>query len=254
MAEFSTIKEKVTILQLVDAIGVTNLKSGTAKVRGSDTSVLRGTCPCCKEGGDRAFIVYPATNSYYCWGQKHGGDVLELASRFYKIPNMKDVGKKLETLFNISAPRIPTGEKEFDAEGFGKSLDPSAPELQPLGIKTETLQLYGGGYCTRPSLKGKLALPVQDLDGNLLFIGIEIETTAIVYPKLKDAKLPYFFGEQRLEAGTLHVVHHPLDVLRSVDGNMENVLALLTPVTPDVLAKLKELMEAKQLETVEFHT
>ena len=48
-------------------------------------------------------------------------------------------------------------------------------------------------------------------------------------------------------------MHHPLDLLRAVDHNIENVLALLTPVTADVLTSLKALMEEKNLHTIEFH-
>ena len=254
MAEFTTIKQTVTILQLLDMMGVAGLKPAKAKVKGEEVDTLRGECPCCREGGDRAFVVYPHTNSYYCWSQKHGGDVLTLASRFWRIP-LDEAGRKIAGHFNLSAPRKPAeAENGFDAEAFQKSLNPEAAELAPIGVSADTIRFYGGGFCAKPSLKGKLALPVCDITGAIMFfMGIAIDTYEIVYPKLKDFRVPFFFGVNKLESGTLHIVHHPIDLLRAADNNIENVLALLTPVTPDVLTSLKALMEAKDLHTIEFH-
>jgi hypothetical protein len=254
LAEFSTIKQSITILQLLDMMGIASLKPAKAKVKGEEVDVLRGECPCCKEGGDRAFVVYPHTNSYYCWSQKHGGDVLTLASRFWRIP-LDEAGRKIAAHFNLSAPRKPAeAENGFDAEVFQRSLNPDAPELALIGISADTIRFYGGGYCTKPSLKGKLALPVRDIAGTIkFFMGIEIDNHEIVYPKLKGLVVPFFFGVDKLEGGTLHIVHHPIDLLRAVDNHIENVLALLTPVTADVLTSLKTLMDAKDLHTIEFH-
>ena len=199
-------------------------------------------------------VVYPPTNSYYCWSEKHGGDVLTLASRFWRIP-LDEAGRRIAAHFNLSAPRKPAeAENGFDAEVFQRSLDPDAPELAPIGISADTLRFYGGGYCTKPSLKGNLALPVRDIVGTIkFFMGIAIDNHEIVYPKLKGLVVPFCFGVDKLEAGTLHIVHHPIDLLRAVDNNVENVLALLTPVTADVLTSLKALMDAKDLHTIEFH-
>ena len=33
---------------------------------------LHGHCPCCKEGGDHAFVVTPVKNSFYCFPTKKG--------------------------------------------------------------------------------------------------------------------------------------------------------------------------------------
>ena len=180
--------------------------------------------------------------------------MLTLASRFWRIP-LDEAGRKIAAHFNVSAPRKPAeAENGFDAEAFQKSLNPEAPELAPLGISADTLRFYGGGFCAKPSLKGKLALPVCDITGAVMFfMGIAIDSHEIVYPKLKDFRVPFFFGVNKLDSGTLHIVHHPIDLLRAADNNIENVLALLTPVTPDVLTSLKALMEAKDLHTIEFH-
>ena len=254
LADFSTIKQNITILQLLDMMGVTSLKPAKAKVKGEEVETLRGECPCCKEGGDRAFVVYPHTNSYYCWSQNHGGDVLTLASRFWRLP-LDEAGRKIAAHFNLAQTRKPAeAENGFDVGAFQKSLNPDAPELIPLGISADTIRFYNGGYCTKPSLKGKLALPVCDLTGAIkFFMGIAIDNREIVYPKLKDFRVPFFYGVDKLESGTLHIVYHPFDLLRAVDANIENVLALLTPVTRDVLTSLKALMDAKDLHTIEFH-
>lgn len=256
MAEFSTVKEQTNIRQVLDMLGVTSLKEGREhnKKAGRVVDVLRGVCPICKQGDKRVFAAFPHSNSYYCWAEQKGGDVLTLASKFWGI-TLDEAGRRIATHFNISAPRKPAEEKGFDVEAFQKSLNAEAPELEPLGITVDTLKFYNGGYCTKPSMKGKLALPVVDFDGKFsFFMGIDILTQEIHYPKIKDLQLPHFYGIDKLAEGTLHVVAHPLDLLRAVDGNIENVIALLTAITPDVLLSLSELMASKKLETVEFHT
>jgi hypothetical protein len=251
VADFNTLKENITIMQVVEMIGL-EATGYLRKDREGET--YRCICPMCK--GPRAFQIYPSTNSYYCWGEcKQGGSIIDLAIRFYDLKPAA-AAKKLSEHFKLSAPRTADArdEKPFDVEGFQKSLNPDAPELAPLRISADTLRFYGGGFCTRPSLRGKLALPIADVVGTVKgFMGIAIDTGALSFPKVKDFVVPYFFGVDKLESGVLHIVHHPIDLLRAVDGNIPNVLALLTPVTPDVLTSLKALMEGKELHMIEFH-
>src|SRR5258708_6957110 len=52
---------------------------------------LRGECPFCERGGDRAFVVTPAENTFCCHGgcepkpgkEAYGGDIIELVSRHF---------------------------------------------------------------------------------------------------------------------------------------------------------------------------
>ena len=52
--DFQQIKATVSIEQVLDMLGVKHLKP--------HGDALRGHCPCCKEGNDRAFVVTPAKN------------------------------------------------------------------------------------------------------------------------------------------------------------------------------------------------
>ncbi len=69
---FVEIKERVNIEQVLPLVGLTLKRY---------QSQLRGVCPICKEGGDRAFVVTPAKGLYYCFGKcGTGGDMLSLVA------------------------------------------------------------------------------------------------------------------------------------------------------------------------------
>ena len=40
----------------------------------------RGQCPACKQGGDRALAINSAKQSYYCFSQRKGGDLIALVA------------------------------------------------------------------------------------------------------------------------------------------------------------------------------
>ena len=92
--DFQELKTKVRIEQVLDMLGVKGLKP--------NGDALRGHCPCCKEGNDHVFVVTPAKNSFYCFSEKKGGDIIELAARFYRIPQ-KEAAFRIARHFGLVA-------------------------------------------------------------------------------------------------------------------------------------------------------
>ena len=70
--DFAELKQRVTIEQAAEWLGLQVKKSG---------GQLRGVCPVCKDGGDRALVITPAKGLYYCFGKcRKGGDAISLAA------------------------------------------------------------------------------------------------------------------------------------------------------------------------------
>ena len=57
--DFTELKQRVSIDRAAEMLGIKLAKSGPH---------LRGPCPICKAGGDRAFLITPAKGLYYCFG------------------------------------------------------------------------------------------------------------------------------------------------------------------------------------------
>ena len=73
--DFTELKQHVTIERATELLGV-NLKKAGAQ--------LRGPCPICKDGGDRAFVVTPTKGLFYCFGKCRKGQENQAAPRTHE--------------------------------------------------------------------------------------------------------------------------------------------------------------------------
>jgi DNA primase len=256
--DFQELKAKVGIEQVLDMLGVKSLKPH------GDT--LRGHCPCCQEGNDRVFVVTPAKNSFYCFSEKKGGDIIELAVRFYRIPP-KEAALRIARHFNLvaagAAPEQPKDNSEvrqerattgFDPKVYQASLDPAHSALKNCGIPEQTIRDFDGGYCSRGLNRGRLVLPIHDLGGGVLaFMGLALkgEQPDILFPK--GFEPPHFFNLHRVGKGILYLVQTPMDVLRGWDAKLSDMICPLSPLTPDALDALAAFMRERQCDTLEFY-
>jgi hypothetical protein len=258
VVDFQELKTKVGIEQVLDMLGVKGLTS--------NGDALRGYCPCCKEGNNRAFVVTPARNIFYCFSEKKGGDIIELAARFYRIPQ-KDAALRIARHFGLidgsPAPdqpqagpgaRLERAPGAFDPKAYQATLEPAHPALKDFGIPEQTVRDFDGGYCAKGLNRGRLALPVHDEKGTILgFMGLALkaELPEILYPK--GFEPPPFFNLHRVGAGTLTLVSSPRDVLRAWDNILRDVICPLVPLTPDVLDTITTFMRERQCDTLEFY-
>ena len=260
MVDFAQIKASVTIAQVLDMLAITGLTPN------GDT--LRSACPICKEGNNRAFVVTPARNIYYCFSERRGGSIIDLVARFKRIPEA-EAGRHIAAHFGLNgatagaskAADKPSAQQEpapqskpaaFDPREYQRSLDPSHAALKDFGIPEQTIRDFDGGYCAKGLNRGRLALPVHDEKGSILgFMGLALkgEQPEILYPK--GFEPPPFFNAHRVGAGTLTLVYSPRDVLRAWDHSLRDVVCPLVTLTPDVLDILTAFMRAKDITELE---
>jgi DNA primase len=69
--DFAALKERVSIEHAIQLLGLQLKPAGNQ---------LRGPCPICKTGGDRALVVTPAKGMFYCFMAQTGGDQIALVA------------------------------------------------------------------------------------------------------------------------------------------------------------------------------
>lgn len=74
--DFAALKERVTIEEAAQMLGLQLKTSGQQ---------LRGPCPTCNAGGDRAIVITPSKQLFYCFSAKVGGDLIKLISHIENV-------------------------------------------------------------------------------------------------------------------------------------------------------------------------
>ena len=92
--DFGELKERVRIEDAIPKLGL-HLKQRNGQ--------WRGPCPVCQTGGDRALVVTPAKQAFYCFGGKTGGDVIAL------VAHIRDCGMKEAADFLLGTVRFRQG-------------------------------------------------------------------------------------------------------------------------------------------------
>lgn len=165
---------------------------------------LAGSCPFCKGKSLCQFQVNPAKNAWYCFGCKAGGNVLDFVAKSEGV-SVRTAALRLDSWFELGlvedAPRAeaPATPAESQAASLEppqarkedvprenpplaftlKTLDPSHASLASLGLGTATIERFGAGYCSKGLMKGRLAIPIHDAQGELVaYAGLAIEEGA----------------------------------------------------------------------------
>ena len=258
--DFKELKARISIEQVLPMIG--------ARLKGHGPQ-MRGPCPICKSGGDRALVVTPSKGLFYCFGQcKKGGDIIALVA-LARDCSLKDAAREIDTHFG-AVPRSPDNggravpdtvhhgsPQPTQKEGF-KALDyllPSHEALEGLGVAPETLQEWKAGFAPKGILRGRLALPIYDRKGVLVaYTGraVRDESPVLTFPNGFDAHA-HLIGVERVTSGPLYLVRDPLQVLSAYENGIENVVSFLTEgITAQQLEGLASLMDERQCDTVEL--
>lgn len=156
--DFQAIKDEIPIEDAVKRLGLDLTKKNNQ---------LRGECPTCKEGGDRALCVTPSKNAFYCFGGKSGGDVIEL------VAHIQGCGAKEAAQFLMGS--VPKEKKKEAERGFKPLdyLDPDHEAVTAVGFDPEDAKSLGVGYAPRGVLRGTVAVPVRLEDGTLAgYLGV----------------------------------------------------------------------------------
>lgn len=60
------------------------------------------------------------------------------------------------------------GAQENPVLTFELKVDPKHPYLKERGLKKETIEVFGLGFCSRGLMKDRIAIPIHNKDGELV--------------------------------------------------------------------------------------
>ena len=256
--DFAELKDRVAIEDAIPKLDL-HLKERNGQ--------WRGPCPVCNSGGDRALVITPAKQAFYCFGAKTGGDVIALAA------HTRDCGMKEAADYLAGNSTVPsrnstssrnssrTVPEERTKEAVRSLqpltyLQPAHPAVQALGLEEATCHAFGAGYAPKGIMRGRLAIPIHDWNGKLLaYCGraVKGESPTLIFPN-GFAPEEHIFNAHRVGEGELVLVRDPLNALMAVQNGVENVIAFLTEtISAEQLQRLAALMDENGCETVELH-
>ena len=261
--DFAELKKSATMERTLDYLRLQTKQEG---------SQLRTACPACAHGGDRAIVVTPSKQMFYCFAAKVGGDSIALTAHIRGL-SVKDAADQLNRAFGTvqnstgtvngtvsknraTAPQAQAARKQpaFDPGAYAARLDASHASLACLGISAETLKEWKAGYSSSGTNRGRLAIALHDWDGNTLgFAGRSLndEQPSLTIPNGINPQ-EIIFGGDRVGAGTLYLVRDVLDVLKAHESGVTNCVCFLTDITTLQVEMLAALMATKHCDTVEL--
>jgi hypothetical protein len=260
--DFVELKARVDIEQVAAMLSLDMQRRGAQ---------LRAPCPACQAGGDRALVITPAKQAFYCFGGRAGGDLIALVAHVRGC-KANEAANLIAHHFGAgsgTAPRNTTGTNSRDSSpspaGKGRSpeqplrpldyLEPEHDAVQALGVSPDTARLWGAGYAGKGIMRGRFAIPIHDREGTLLaYCGRAVsreQQPALIFPNGFRPE-SVIFAAHRIEPGPLTLVRDPLEVLVAFEGGVENVVAFLSDITPQSLEMLAGLMDEMKCETVEL--
>jgi DNA primase len=266
---FAEVKRAVTIQAVLDRYGLfANLTE-----KGQN---LVGVCPFCTGQSKRQFQVNREKNAWYCFGCKAGGNVLDFVAKKERV-GIRAAALKLDGWFALglaaeapadkspAAPSAPAPAPPAGAERLPttnppltftlKTLDHHHASLSALGLHAATIEDFGAGYCTKGLLKGRLAIPIQNGEGELVaYAGLAVEEDAspryLFPPKFNPAL--EVFNVERLSAlaeseGPLYLAPEIGGVLKLANAGARAALGLfdgtLSPEQEEAIAGALTLHE-----------
>jgi DNA primase len=254
--DFAELKANLAIEDAIQLLGVPLKKRGDA---------FRGPCPTCRSGGNRALVVTPAKQAFYCFGAKTGGDVIALAAHLRGC----DMKGAAEFLTGKGSDPEPGDKKangstvpEERTKEAARSLRPLSyleaehSFVQKLGLDEQTCTDFGAGYASKGIMRGRLAIPIHDGDGVLTaYCGraLKGEEPMLIFPRdfEPDAHL---FNAHQITSDDLVLVRDPLDALIATQNGVDNVVSSLTEtLSANQLRMLADLMEQNDCQAVELY-
>src|ERR1700712_478258 len=170
--DFQEIKQRVSIEDAVKMLGL-QMKPGNNQ--------LRGPCPACKEGGDRALVITPSKSAFYCFADKKGGDQIALVAHIQGMA-VRDAALFLAGDNRTSNSTVGTSQTVPEGES-GKQgdrtlaplsyLEADHPAVDAVGFDADFCKKHGIGYAGKGLMRGTVAIPFRDEHGTLLgYVGV----------------------------------------------------------------------------------
>jgi CHC2 zinc finger len=250
--DFKLVKERASIHQVAQMLQLQMRPKGEQ---------LRAPCPACKSGGDRAIVITPARNIYYCFSEKKGGDQIALAAHVLGI-SAREAAERIASHYGTDIlPTPPKAEPTTPTppQTGLKPLDYLLPAHEScvfLGIQEDAARALGIGFAPRGTMRGRVCVPIHSPDGTLLaYCGIapdEKTQPKFLYPSNFDPT-GTIWNIHRISEGDLFVCKDILQAILAYQSGLENVVAYLTEsLKPVQLEQLAAVMDARHCESVEL--
>ena len=258
--DFEALKERVSVEEAISLLGL-SLKQQNGQ--------WRGPCPTCQSGGDRALVITPEKNAFYCFGARSGGDVIAFAAHIQNC-GVKEAAafldggqengereKNSSSGNNTNSHTVPKERKKKAARSLQPLtyLEPDHESILALGLDESICQQFGAGYAPKGIMRGRLAIPILDPDGTLVaYCGQELkqENSSLIFPKDFDP-LNHVFNIQNVDGAELELLRDPLEVMQATQSGIENAVSFLTPdICPEQLQLLAKLMANIGCENIRF--
>lgn len=142
---------------------------------------LRGPCPACKAGGDRALVITPSKSAFYCFGARKGGDQLALVAHINGV-SVKDAAEWLGGGNSTSEGTVTRKSTVPESEGGEETqklqplpyLEAEHPAVEAVGFDPDIAKGLGIGYAGKGIMRGTVAIPVRDEHGVLHgYVGVQ---------------------------------------------------------------------------------
>jgi CHC2 zinc finger len=160
--DFQAIKAAVSIAQVVDMLGL-QMKGGEQR---------RSACPACQAGGDRALAVNTAKQSYFCFADGKGGDLIALCAHIRGV-SQRDAAQEIATHFRIGQDKPASRQETTGGMKPLEGLDHAHDAVTVLGFEPADAEALGIGFCSKGIMRGLVAVPVRLADGTLAgYIGV----------------------------------------------------------------------------------
>lgn len=242
--DFRAIKSQVNLQQVLERYQLLETFTQTSDDR------LSGPCPIHKGQNPTQFRVSLSKNCFNCFGScGRGGNVIDFVALMEEIP-FRDAALKMQEWFNLE-PTKPSGKREKKSNPSQEESDPTVnppldftlktlnlnhPYLDERGLLPETILNFGLGHCGRGLLRGHIAIPIHNPDGELIaYAGRwpgdpEDAQAKYKFPKGFKKSLELFNLHRALEdspEGPLVLVEGFFDCFALVQGGVHNSVALM---------------------------
>ena len=162
--DFTELKERITIDEVANLLNLKMKPSGKQ---------MRGPCPACNEGGDRALVITPERGAYYCFADKQGGDLIALTAHI-RGEAMKDAANFIHHSLTVPEEKVIKETKQHKKLQPLSHLEYDHSALTAQGIDPAIAEDLGIGWATKGVARGNIVIPVRDEKGTLIgYIGCQ---------------------------------------------------------------------------------
>ena len=185
--DFAELKGQVSIHDILARYGILD------GLRETKPGKLVGACHIHGGKNGTSFNVDTAKNVFHCFSECGGGNVLDLVMKLEDC-SIREAGEKLSDWFELrfdrhsgiaktakrrtkpprnaaathSSGRSDASRVNPPLERSLKGLNQDHPYLVERGLTVPTIKEFGIGHCTRGLMRGRIAIPIHDDNGDLV--------------------------------------------------------------------------------------